>query len=116
MRQVALSGGTIAYEERGTGTPVIVLHGAGLDHRHMLDAVEPVFEGLEGWRRLYLDLPGHGHSRADDDVSTQDEVLDLIHEAVESLRGTIPRPSSASPVARHMRSASPGVGRVRYPV
>jgi pimeloyl-ACP methyl ester carboxylesterase len=40
--------------EVGSGTPVVLLHGFGLDHRSLLP-LEPVFEGA--WRRIYLDLP-----------------------------------------------------------
>ncbi|MCS7481643.1 alpha/beta fold hydrolase [Umezawaea endophytica] len=43
--------------EVGSGTPVVLLHGFGLDHRSLL-SLEAVFEQSEGWRRIYLDLPG----------------------------------------------------------
>lgn len=64
--------------ELGEGRPVVILHGGGLDHRHMRDALEPVFEGLSGWKRVYLDLPGHGKSPADEALQTQDDVLDRV--------------------------------------
>lgn len=60
---------------RGSGRPVVILHGGGLDHRHMMDALEPVFAATEGWRRLYVDLPGHGRSPADESIFSQDDVL-----------------------------------------
>jgi len=63
---------TVAH---GRGRPVVILHGGGLDHRHMMDALEPVFGSTQGWRRLYVDLPGHGHSPTDDGISSQDDVL-----------------------------------------
>lgn len=59
----------------GSGRPVLVLHGGKLDHRHMVDAIEPVFSGWDGWQRVYLDLPGCGASQGFDDVATQDDVL-----------------------------------------
>ena len=61
--------------EHGCGRSVVILHGGGLDHRHMVDALEPVFASAQGWRRLYVDLPGHGRSPADDGISSQDDVL-----------------------------------------
>ncbi|MFC6583109.1 alpha/beta fold hydrolase [Sulfitobacter aestuariivivens] len=54
------------------------MHGGGLDHRHMMDALEPVFADRAGWKRVYLDLPGHGRSTVDETVATQDEVFELI--------------------------------------
>ena len=43
--------------EIGTGTPVVLLHGFGVDHRILLP-LDPTFDGAGGWRRIYLDLPG----------------------------------------------------------
>jgi pimeloyl-ACP methyl ester carboxylesterase len=43
--------------EAGSGTPVVLLHGFGLDHRSLLP-LEPTFERSGRWRRIYLDLPG----------------------------------------------------------
>lgn len=63
---------------RGTGRPVFVLHGARLDHRHMLDAIEPVFEGLSGWNRVYIDLPGHGESPAPPEVRDMAGVVETV--------------------------------------
>lgn len=63
---------------RGDGRPMLVLHGGRLDHRHMLDAIEPVFGGRPGWRRIYVDLPGCGGSTGFDHVRSQDDVLHEI--------------------------------------
>jgi pimeloyl-ACP methyl ester carboxylesterase len=62
-------------ERRGRGAPILILHGARLDHRHMMDALEPVFDGLPGWLRVYVDLPGCGASTGFGDVSSQADVL-----------------------------------------
>ncbi|MDP9793802.1 pimeloyl-ACP methyl ester carboxylesterase [Catenuloplanes nepalensis] len=56
--------------QTGSGTPVVLLHGFGLDHRSLLP-LEPAFERAGGWRRIYLDLPGATGSPADDAGSTQ---------------------------------------------
>ncbi|MER7669710.1 alpha/beta fold hydrolase [Kitasatospora sp. NPDC096128] len=45
----------------GDGTPLVLIHGYTVDHRVLLP-LEPAFAGRPGWRRLYLDLPGHGAS------------------------------------------------------
>ena len=52
----------VHYAEYGSGTPVLALHGAGVDHREIAGALEPVFTRIPGFRRLYPDLPGMGHT------------------------------------------------------
>ncbi|MEA0562741.1 alpha/beta fold hydrolase [Lysinibacillus irui] len=52
----------IYYEVIGTGTPIIMLHGFSPDHRLMKGCMEPIFDGREGWKRIYLDLPGMGRT------------------------------------------------------
>lgn len=79
----ALAGG-IHTRERGEGAPVLILHGGWLDHRHMLDAVEPVFEGLTGWRRIYADIPGHGLSEGAE-LASHDAVLERLLAFVDAL-------------------------------
>jgi len=82
---VKLPNGCICAEIRGSGTPMLVLHGGGLDHRHMLDALEPVFEEGSGWRRVYIDLPGHGGSKVDSSVTSQDDVLKMISAFIDQM-------------------------------
>lgn len=49
----------IAYDRRGTGEPLLLLHGTGGSRAHW----EPLIERLEAQRDLLLpDLPGHGAS------------------------------------------------------
>ncbi|MGC9974329.1 MAG: alpha/beta hydrolase [Gaiellaceae bacterium] len=76
---------TFAYEDIGTGMPAVMLHGWPLDHRHMLNALEPVFAQRPGWRRLYPDLPGMGRTRAADWIETHDQMLELVIELVDRL-------------------------------
>ncbi|MEP0941973.1 MAG: alpha/beta hydrolase [Rhizobiaceae bacterium] len=64
----------------GSGSPLLILHGSGLDHRHMMETLEPICERLEGWKRVYVDLPGHGQSRPQDRIKTQDDLLAVIIE------------------------------------
>jgi len=65
--------------DRGSGTPLVLLHGFGLDHRALLP-LDPVVEAAGGWRRLYLDLPGAGGTPAGDVASTQDVVAAVEEE------------------------------------
>jgi pimeloyl-ACP methyl ester carboxylesterase len=64
----------------GDGRHVVLIHGGKLDHRHMVDAIEPVFHGIDGWKRIYVDLPGHGQSTADASYRSQDDVLAAVTE------------------------------------
>ena len=70
--------------EFGSGTPILILHGGGLDHRHMVDALEPVFQDAPGWRRIYADLPGHGQSTGDG-IESQKDVLARVAAFGESI-------------------------------
>ena len=56
----------VHYVEHGAGRPVLVLHGAGVDHREAEACFEPVFGGVAGFRRIYPDLPGMGRTVVSD--------------------------------------------------
>jgi pimeloyl-ACP methyl ester carboxylesterase len=66
------------YVEHGSGAPVIVLHGAGVDHREPEACFEPVFERDGRHRRIYPDLPGMGQTVAPETVSSAEDVLDVL--------------------------------------
>ncbi len=67
----------------GSGKPILILHGVTLDHRYMMDVMEPAFEGLEDWKRVYVDMPGHGQSPARDTIRSQDDLLQSVMEFVD---------------------------------
>ena len=75
-----LTEGDIYYEVRGNGVPLLVLHGGYLDHRHMIEAIEPSFEKSSNWKRIYPDMPGHGQTTIADSVESHDQVLDILFE------------------------------------
>ncbi|SNY65124.1 alpha/beta fold hydrolase [Paractinoplanes atraurantiacus] len=64
-------------ERRGHGTPVLLLHGFGVDHRILLP-LEEVFDKEPGWERIYPDLPGFGRTPGRDDVRGSDDVVDEL--------------------------------------
>lgn len=69
---------TVHYETFGEGKPLIILHGWSLDYHHMRRDIEPIFNERTGWKRIYLDLPGHGKTQRADWITKQDDVLDVI--------------------------------------
>lgn len=76
---------TVHYELFGEGRPIIMLHGWGVDHHHMLSTMEPLFEKRHGWKRFYLDLPGHGKTPGKDWITNQDGILDLVLEFIDAV-------------------------------
>jgi pimeloyl-ACP methyl ester carboxylesterase len=79
----------VHYVEHGSGRPVLVLHGAGVDHREAEACFEPVFGGVAGLRRIYPDLPGMGRTIAPETLRSADDVLDtLLNFADEASGGT----------------------------
>lgn len=68
----------IHYEELGSGTPILMLHGRPGDHRQMLADMEPMFADRTGWRRICPDLPGMGRTPGADWITHQDQVLDVV--------------------------------------
>jgi pimeloyl-ACP methyl ester carboxylesterase len=68
----------VHYVAHGAGRPVIVLHGAGVDHREVEACFEPVFAAVDGLRRIYPDLPGMGRTPAPESIRSADDVLDTL--------------------------------------
>ena len=76
---------TVYYEEAGSGRPLLMLHGGGLDHRHIQDDMEPLFTSRAKWRRIYPDLPGMGKTRAAGWITNQDHMLEVVLEFIDAI-------------------------------
>lgn len=68
----------VHFVAHGEGRPVLVLHGAGVDHREPEACFEPAFAGVVGLRRIYPDLPGMGRTAAPEAMSSAEDVLDAL--------------------------------------
>jgi pimeloyl-ACP methyl ester carboxylesterase len=68
----------VYYEEYGTGIPILMLHGAQVDHSHMVADLEPLFQNHTSWRRIYPDLPGFGKTPGADWITGLDEFVDIL--------------------------------------
>jgi pimeloyl-ACP methyl ester carboxylesterase len=87
---IEAAGVQVHYVERGAepgpGVPTaVLLHGFTVDHRVMLEPFESVFAARASWRRVYLDLPGMGATRAPDWVRSTDDVFRVVRAAVDAL-------------------------------
>ena len=78
----------IYYEEYGQGKPVLCVHGFTIDHRALKGCMEPIFENMEGYRRIYLDLPGMGQTPGLDWVKNADVMLNILKRFIFKVIGT----------------------------
>lgn len=78
------------YVERGDGSPVLVLHGAGVDHREVMACLDPVFGAVTGFRRIYPDLPGMGRTPAPTTIECADDVLEVLLAFIDGVIGDQP--------------------------
>ena len=74
---------TVHYVEHGAGRPVVILHGAGVDHREAEACFETSFAGATGIRRIYPDLPGMGRTPAPAEIRSAEDVLTVLLEFAE---------------------------------
>ncbi len=80
------NGMSIYYESMGSGLPIIMIHGWGLDHRSLKGCMEPLFTGHEGiFRRIYFDLPGLGKTKGNEWLSSTDRMLELVIDFIEGI-------------------------------
>jgi pimeloyl-ACP methyl ester carboxylesterase len=77
----------VHYVEHGTGRPVLVLHGAGVDHREAEACFEPVLGGVAGFRRIYPDLPGMGRTVAPAGLRSAVDVVDTLLDFAREVTG-----------------------------
>lgn len=77
------------FVERGDGTPIVFVHGNGVDHRMML-ALDDAFDDDGMWRRIYLDLPGFGGTAALPAPGGLPQLAEWLDHAMEQLVGAEP--------------------------
>lgn len=75
-------------EIKGTGKPILLIHGLGCDINLMTGAFEPIFE-KEGqmYKRIYLDLPGMGESSHTLAYASSDKILAILEGFVDKIIG-----------------------------
>jgi len=77
-------GHELAVEVVGSGPPIVCLHGLAIDRRVMQAVCEP---GLSesNFRRIYVDLPGHGESRANPDALSADDLVAALADVIAAV-------------------------------
>jgi pimeloyl-ACP methyl ester carboxylesterase len=63
------------------------MHSMGTDHRSMKTWIEPIFKNIQGYQRIYIDLPAHGLSFIDENLKSSDDILLNILDFIDK---TIP--------------------------
>lgn len=81
-------GAAIAFDDQGSGPPILALHGAYSTHHEIRSVLEPVVG--QSHRCLYPDLPAMGGSPAHPSISTSAAVVALLDELVDAEIGDAP--------------------------
>lgn len=76
---------SINYEIIGNGKPIIMLHGSHVDHRLMEGCMEPIFNNRDEYKRIYIDLPGMGKTKAENWIINSDVMLDIVIDFIEKI-------------------------------
>lgn len=69
---------------RGSGIPLVAVHGNGVDHRLLL-ALDDCFAKSGEWERIHLDLPGFGETAPLDDAGGLPELARWLVEVIRDL-------------------------------
>lgn len=81
---ISIFGSELYYETYGEGIPFLIIHGWGVNHYIMSGRMEPVFEKSNyGIKRIYIDLPGMGQSKASSGIKRSDDMLDVLLEFID---------------------------------
>ena len=75
----------VHFEVFGEGKPLIILPGWTMNARRTAHMTEPYFQGREGWKRLYIDPPGHGKTPGKDWITNQDKMLEVVLACIDQL-------------------------------
>src|SRR5215216_599174 len=76
---------SVHYEVFGEGKPIMILPGWGLNTRLTAHELEPYFQQRKGWKRIYMDPPGHGKTPGKDWIANQDQMLEILLACIEKL-------------------------------
>ncbi|AOZ92543.1 alpha/beta fold hydrolase [Paenibacillus crassostreae] len=76
----------IYYEVYGEGTPLVMIHGWGPDHRLMKGCMEPILQTMDtAWKRIYFDLPGMGQTKGEEWITGSDQMLEVVLGFIDAI-------------------------------
>ncbi|QEA59780.1 alpha/beta hydrolase [Leuconostoc koreense] len=75
----------LTYEVIGEGIPIVFLHGLYLDRESTMSFFEPQVN-FDGFKRIYIDLPGMGYSIATSSASA-DSIFDSLQNFIMNIIG-----------------------------
>ena len=76
---------TVNYETYGEGQPILMIHGWPVDHQLLVQTFEPIFDRKNGWKRIYIDLPGMGKTPGMEWIKTHDDMLEVVLEFIAKI-------------------------------
>ena len=82
MPTMSTSAGSVAYDSRGSGDPIVLLPSGGHDH-HDYDEIRELLPGR--LRSIGIDWPGHGRSPAGTAPVTELRLAQIVEEFLDSL-------------------------------
>ena len=85
--KIEVSMANMNYEIIGDGIPVLLIHGFSLDNNVMKGAYEPIFRKLDGFKRIYVDLPAMGESAEKEGLKGSDDILDCLIDFADKVIG-----------------------------
>ncbi|MGJ0118408.1 alpha/beta fold hydrolase [Williamsia sp. MIQD14] len=68
---------------RGSGVPVLMVHGWAVDHRIMLPLDESFAAHSGGWRRVFVDLLGFGTAAGGPSISHADDIAADLDDLID---------------------------------
>jgi pimeloyl-ACP methyl ester carboxylesterase len=82
MPTMSTSAGSVAYDSRASGDPIVLLPSGGHDH-HDYDEIRELLPGR--FRSIGVDWPGHGRSPAGTAPVTEPRLAQIVEELLDSL-------------------------------
>jgi pimeloyl-ACP methyl ester carboxylesterase len=79
---MSTSAGSVAYDSRGSGDPIVLLPSGGHDY-HDYDEIRELIPGR--FRSIGIDWPGHGRSPAGTAPPTELRLAQIVEEVLDSL-------------------------------
>jgi len=88
LHTILINGSKICYKTVGKGTPILFIHGWGVDHLLWENQIEHTVRKIRNnYQRIYFDLPGMGNSTAGNNIHNSDDILNSINQFINSVIG-----------------------------